>query len=934
MTPLQRWWRIFWAASLTLLVFAQPALADVLQLDLNDALKCTGGAAGTGATIFSNYGAGAAGCHSADMGFVTSFVCMFESTLGLVIATFFCNLAQAWIEPFAALILIFMFASGVAFMTGILPMTVKDFATMLFKVALIATFALNTEIALQVAFKLFIGIIKESVSIFAGVFDPGSVSMASQDGLVGDVNNTTPTAITVSTGDTMGCHGTGKWLAGYYAVMFILLMLLLFLPILGGLFVLAVLSVLNFVGRAAFGYLYALVMLTALVAAMPIFVSFALFSTTRQLFTSWLAYIFSNIVQIMIVFAFLGFAKEFDVMEVVRQVNTLVTVKEYNLPFDAFGWFPLTLCTICEPNLIWVDPSDKTKLLPPEYGGILEIAPMPNQCKVVNGHINAISPFELPLLKDLIGLLLIKAASLFLLGSVIGDFMRMVPEMSKQLGGSSPMMTIGGTSRSGGADNSSVLKVPLLHAALSNMQGAAEDHFTFAGWRKRNRGGIISSLLDRNRGLLSRVTKGKGGHFWQDLGEVGRSALYGRNTLNRLTIQALQRHQNEAINKANESIGKITAVTTALKKKMDDLTARKETLEQKKTELQKELKEKRKEYHEKIKNLSEKLGTEKEREELDKEYASLNTPHQRQVKESYGLFSDADKLEKAGDDRSVTLDKMLETLHKLQPGQSLTADQAADLHKTLDSLSKTGMEMSSTLLHADNHDAVRLNDGFITASAQLKNTLATLSKKKKGSAEDTLLVKKSLMHLKEEHAKLAVELRRHFEATQEKYLASTMERDRHKLEWLFEEMSRRDDRLDEHTKEALNNAVDKSYTDVMTARKQMEMHRSDLMKNESELGSTRLEHNNNETELKNAEDNKKRLEKDFKSGNYLRGRTDESRKVLDSPGIELSESRSGLLDEILNPDDEYERFFGDRRMRKYGDKKERYSWMSVMHSAD
>ena len=164
MTGLERWWRIFWASALALLVTAYPAMADVLDLSLNDTLSCTGGTTGTGQTLFSNFGTGGAnaqlyGCQDASMGFLTSFICLIEATLGMVIAAFFCQLATAWMAPIGGLILLFMFVSGVAFITGIMQMTMRDFAKIMFKIGLIATFALNTDIALKIAFKLFLGVI-------------------------------------------------------------------------------------------------------------------------------------------------------------------------------------------------------------------------------------------------------------------------------------------------------------------------------------------------------------------------------------------------------------------------------------------------------------------------------------------------------------------------------------------------------------------------------------------------------------------------------------------------------------------------------------------------------------------------------------------------------------------------------------------------------
>lgn len=907
MTSLDRWWRIFWASLLMLLVAAQPALADVLDLNLDDALSCTGGVAGTGATLFKGRG-GAVGCHSPDMGFVSSFLCMFETTLGMIIAAFFCKLAEAWLEPLGALILLFMFTSGIAFITGIMRMTTRDFALVLFKIGLVATFALNTEIALQIAFKLFISIIKESVEIFTDVFG-ASASLASRDNMASAATGGAPDpVITVSTGEDMGCGPSllNFAMAGF-ALAAILVLLIFFAPILCGLIIMAFLSVLAFVAQAAFGYLYALVMLTFLVAAMPIFVSFALFSPTRQLFTSWLAYIFSNIIQIMIVYAFLGFAMYVDWFKLIRDLGTLLVMDTW-APFTWDYWkiFSFDYCTICKPNITYID-------------DIPEIAAMPNQCVIEGGKVKKISVLDFPQMAELMYLIAIKAASLYLLGEVLANLMKDVPEMSKLLGGSSPMMMISGTPRSGHADGQRAMKIPGLSGALENMTATARNNFTYAG--QRQTGGANNMF-----GYIANRNKRK--NLFAGVKDIGRSAIYGKSSLSRKMVLDLKRYANFKTTEIENKVNGLTTKSTALSKKLIDLTRQKERLEAKGGELKKSFEEKQTVYRATVDKVMSKMGDKETREKLEKQYNAMETREKAAVKHAYNSFSDANKMEKDSVQVTQSVEQALQILDSLKPGESLTPAQATEIHRLLQGVNSTGMEITAKLLNANNNTAAQTNDNFLRSATRAKDFAAGFMGKKKINAKDTDLLKRSLTNMKLAHAETAIQLRRHFESTQEKYMGATMERDRHKADWLFEQMAAHNQHTDQKSLTDMDEQMIRARNEVMIAKKQMDVHKYDLQKNEAELGSTRTSFTTQEKALSQAEAEREAMQNEFNSSSYLRGRTKTSRDYLYNKYEVIPDSRTGLLDEILDPDDQYNRFFGEKK------KNRQRSWVSMMHRSD
>jgi type IV secretory pathway VirB6-like protein len=263
---------------LVILISTNPALADVVTLKAN-ALSCVNGKPstlnlfGNGSNPVSSNSALDAQLGGCTGNFFARFICLFETTLGLVIATFFCHLAEAWVAPFAAMLMIFMVTMGIMFMTGIIEFTVKEIATMMFKIALIITFAFNTDFALGLAFKFFLGLTTTTVEMF-GKIAVAMPSFGDADRKIAGLTGTLPA--------NPNCAFSG--VLGVLGISILFIALLFVLPFVFGIFLMAVVEMLVFFARAAFGYLFSLVMLTFLIASMPIFVSMALFKQTREIF--------------------------------------------------------------------------------------------------------------------------------------------------------------------------------------------------------------------------------------------------------------------------------------------------------------------------------------------------------------------------------------------------------------------------------------------------------------------------------------------------------------------------------------------------------------------------------------------------------------------------------------------------------------------------
>lgn len=426
--------RLFVFCLLAMVLFAVPAYADVLNLTPN-ALSCTGGKPNT-LSLLGNEKNAASGAQSVDaqMGgcqgkFFSRFICLFESTLGIVIATFFCHLQAAWMEPLAAMFMLFMAVMGILFVTGITRFTVKEISILLFKMGLIATFALNTDMALEVAFKFFLGLTKGTVELFGNITtSPPSLGEA----------DTRLTSIGGPATNTGSCSFSGALGAGGFLLLFFAAIFLL--PMIIWLFIAAAISLLSFFARAAFGYLFSLVMLTFMIATMPIFVSFALFKRTRRLFDGWIAQLFSNSLQIILVFGFLAFASNLS-FDFVNDLARLLTNYTVSFAIPPFTWVTGdinlgSVCSICAPNVI-DDPTYLPSIKVPM------IAPSPNQCRSPEG----ISWFAILREERFLYYLAVQGAALFITGAVMSEFIKDIPDLAKTLGGGSASLVIGGISR-------------------------------------------------------------------------------------------------------------------------------------------------------------------------------------------------------------------------------------------------------------------------------------------------------------------------------------------------------------------------------------------------------------------------------------------------------------------------------------------------------
>lgn len=246
-------------------------------------LQCTDGLP-SGGTIFL----GVENCNGfgLDQPF-SSLNCYFKQILNEVVTKMYCGIQYELGATLKVVILLFVLMYALMFTLGLAALTAKELVTRLIKIALVWTFATNASWGVGLALYFFIGSIETMVTWVVGVFF-GSMGgldfIAYIDYLI--FNQLTGSFTT-----------DGFALIGF----FITLSYLMFPVFL--LFLVYMMTVMAALTRTVVSYLLGLSGIAFLISLSPIFVSFALFKPTYTFFDSWLKYLVSFALQIVLVFA-------------------------------------------------------------------------------------------------------------------------------------------------------------------------------------------------------------------------------------------------------------------------------------------------------------------------------------------------------------------------------------------------------------------------------------------------------------------------------------------------------------------------------------------------------------------------------------------------------------------------------------------------------
>lgn len=558
-----------------------PANAQIMNIDLNDlGNACTANAAPdnlfqsrSGENIADKRGI----CTSGTISFGSNtisvgesvfgrFFCLMETTMGLIISKTFCAIRDAWLAPFGAMMLLLMVVTGAGFITGILQFTVKEISAIIFKMGLVTLFVMNADVAMDLAYGLYIGLMKSSVQMLMGGFN----TLADTN-----IGNTQVLPVFAKTGTALvdqmkEAVGSGnpfnevdtmkktiienmKGNVGQCSVFSFILFMLFSIPFISGFVLFAAISFFAFFARAAYGYIYALVMVTFLISAMPIFVSFALFKSTNDLFEHWIKYIGSNVIQIAIVFAIMGFATMIDINAFLLQLDELIVQYPFQ-PLSGYGiqsW-TLNLCSICEkPNFQYHATLPGVPLLPT------------NGDPICLPHTNRpyLTFTELIKHEDFLKFFFINGAALYILTVTMEQFMKQGPTIAQLLGGARLVQSITGQAQAGIASTSNAL----FRGSARFEQGVKN------AWRDdpKDDGSLQrgNSISKTGRALREGAGDAMGDDFrGEDYSYRNDSAYQKEAESQRRAMEAAQRHQRIVAYEYNKGNARIEEVREAADK--------------------------------------------------------------------------------------------------------------------------------------------------------------------------------------------------------------------------------------------------------------------------------------------------------------------------------------------------------------------------------
>ena len=411
----------------------------------NTAFACNGpNPQPVGASLFINPncqpGAGFFGTFS-------TLICGYENALNQVMSRMYCGLRDIAMTPVQLVLTLYLIVFAISFMFGIVDFTTSEVVMRVFKFALVWAFVSEAQFAIGIMYNFFVGGTQDGIQL-------AITSMTRQQ-----FDPNTNTYVTVNAGlnnmDSLAENSILSWLGRLNPLLFgiiIVIMIVLF-PLF--LFVAnLVIQYLLIIARAILGYLLAITMITFLLVLSPIFLCFALFETTAYFFEQWVTTLISFTVQLTILFTFMSLMNFVDLGTYLESVANMIYMYKVSI-WGGFFRIPLGIPTLCRygyPNagggVVPTDgktPVDATifDTMRPTCSNI----PAGGNVPLTDEHLY--SPFELMVQSEFIGNLVVNIITLLILGQMLETFLRIVPEISRSLGGKMFAGRLGGLTDAG-----------------------------------------------------------------------------------------------------------------------------------------------------------------------------------------------------------------------------------------------------------------------------------------------------------------------------------------------------------------------------------------------------------------------------------------------------------------------------------------------------
>lgn len=280
----------------------------------------------------------------------TFLICNMERLAGNLLGNMYCGIMVDLIPAIMAMLTLAVLFFGIGFTIGVIPATARDFQMFLLKIAFVFGFATQSDLIIGYGYNLLVGGLREGTAIgLSAMFEDSSRFVSGTD-VYHYLDNFLAQAMRFAT-DYVGV----KWSPGnnpcQNAVFAVLAIMAVAFPPVFFIGVMIIFRVAITFLRAVFGYLYSIVGITFLLTLSPLFLSFYLFKQTRPFFDKWIGYLVSFSLQMVILFAFLGFILSIDVKHVSGSLTSIIMPVQENFESTTMR-APWEYCTICEFKVV------------------------------------------------------------------------------------------------------------------------------------------------------------------------------------------------------------------------------------------------------------------------------------------------------------------------------------------------------------------------------------------------------------------------------------------------------------------------------------------------------------------------------------------------------------------------------------------------------
>lgn len=285
------------------------------------------------------------------MGNIFSFlVCNMERLAGNLMGEMYCGIMTDMVPGVMGMLTLAVLFFGIGFTIGIIPATARDFQLFLLKVVIIFVFATQADLLISTGYALLITGLREGTAIGLSVlFEDDTATVTGVD-VYRYLDSFLKQAMHFAT-DYIGADREQGQNPCQNAVFAVLAIMAVAFPPIFFIGVLIIFRVTVTFLRAIFGYLYSIVGIVFLLSLAPIFLSFYLFKQTRAFFDKWIGYLVSFSLQMVLLFAFLGFILSIDVRHISGSLTDIIMPVQENIESTSMR-APWEYCTICDFKVV------------------------------------------------------------------------------------------------------------------------------------------------------------------------------------------------------------------------------------------------------------------------------------------------------------------------------------------------------------------------------------------------------------------------------------------------------------------------------------------------------------------------------------------------------------------------------------------------------